>query len=231
MVLVPGPHLLNGALDLAYGRIHLGAARLLYGLLVVLAIVVGLLVGLALLGVSLPVDPAGRAVPLWMDVLAAGIAVLAYSVFYSTPLKMWPWPVAVGMVAHAARWVAISLFGMGVATGALIACAFVALILTPVSRRWHMPFAAIGFASVVSLLPGVYLFRTASGLLQLAGGSSTTLGLLAATLADAITAFMIILAMGLGLIVPKMLIDRFDRRQKLARSSETKEHADVPQHL
>jgi len=94
-----------------------------------------------------------------------------------------------------------------------------------------MPFAAIGFASVVSLLPGVYLFRTASGLLQLAGGSSTTLGLLAATLADAITAFMIILAMGLGLIVPKMLIDRFDRRQKLARSSETKEHADVPQHL
>jgi len=157
--------------------------------------------------------------------------VLAYSVFYSTPLKMWPWPVAVGMVAHAARWVAISLFGMGVATGALIACAFVALILTPVSRRWHMPFAAIGFASVVSLLPGVYLFRTASGLLQLAGGSSTTLGLLAATLADAITAFMIILAMGLGLIVPKMLIDRFDRRQELARSSETKEHADVPQHL
>ena len=231
MVLVPGPHLLNGALDLAYGRIHLGAARLLYALLVVLAVVVGLLLGLALLGVSLPVDPSGRAVPLWVDVLAAGVAVFAYSVFYSTPLKMWPWPVAVGMVAHAARWVAISLFGTGVAIGAMIACVFVALALTPVSRRWHMPFAAIGFASVVSLIPGVYLFRMASGLLQLAGGSLTTLDLLGATLADAITAFMIILAMGLGLIVPKMLIDRIDRRQDHSRSSETKEHADLPQHL
>jgi uncharacterized membrane protein YjjP (DUF1212 family) len=231
MVLVPGPHLLNGALDLAYGRIHLGAARLLYGLLVVLAIVVGLLVGLALLGVSLPVDPAGRAVPLWVDVLAAGVAVFAYSVFYSTPPKMWAWPVTVGMVAHAAHWVAISLLGTGVALGALIACAFVALILTPVSRRRHMPFAAIGFACVVSLIPGVYLFRMASGLLQLGGGASTTLDLLAATLADAITAFITILAMGLGLVIPKMLIDRIDRRQENPRSLEAKEHADLTQHL
>ena len=43
MVLVPGPHFLNGALDLINGRIHLGAARLLYALLIVVAISIGLL--------------------------------------------------------------------------------------------------------------------------------------------------------------------------------------------
>src|SRR5947208_5896946 len=62
MILVPGPHVLNGALDLIAGRVHLGAARLIFASLVILAISIGLLLGLALLGVSLPVDEAGGAV-------------------------------------------------------------------------------------------------------------------------------------------------------------------------
>jgi uncharacterized membrane protein YjjP (DUF1212 family) len=227
MVLVPGPHLLNGALDLANGRIHLGAARLLYALLVVLAISTGLLLGLTLLGVSLPVDPIGKAVPLWQDVIAAGTAVFAYSIFFSTPLSMLPWPVAIGMLAHALRWVALSVLGLGVATGALVACAVVGAILTPVSHRRHMPFAAIGFASVVSLMPGVYLFRMASGLVQICEGSPISPDLLSETVSSGMTALIIILAMSLGLIVPRMLIERVYVRRQRTRSLATKAHVDL----
>jgi uncharacterized membrane protein YjjP (DUF1212 family) len=211
MVLVPGPHILNGALDLIAGRVHLGAARSIYAGLIVLAITTGLLLGLALLGVSLPIDPEGHSVPLWMDVIAAGVAVAAYSIFFSTPLTMLPWPVVVGMLAHALRWVAITAFGLGVASGALIACVVVALILTPVARRTHMPFAAIGFASVVSMIPGVYLFRMGSGLIQIAEGTQSATDL-ADTAAGGGAAAMIIFAMCFGLIIPKLIIDYFGNR-------------------
>src|SRR5262250_555184 len=133
------------------------------------------------------------------------------------PLRMLEWPIAVGMIAHALRWWTLSLGG-GAATGAFVACLVVGLVLTPVAHRCHMPFAAIGFASVVSMMPGVFLFRMSSGLLQLTNSATTTLELLGATIADGLTAVNIILAMSFGLIVPKIIIDRLGEGETRSKS-------------
>jgi len=210
MVLVPGPHLLNGTIDLVRAHISLGASRLLYAGVIILMICTGLLVGLALGGVSLPISGPSSPVPLGYDVIAAGVAVAAYGTFFSMSWRRLPIPILIGMCAHALRWVVITAAGAGVSTGALVACLLVGTVMTPVANHLRLPFAAVAFASVVSLIPGVYLFRMAGGLVALTSlGEKASPDVLVGTIADGSTAVLIIMAMTFGLIVPKMCIDHF----------------------
>jgi uncharacterized membrane protein YjjP (DUF1212 family) len=209
MVLVPGPHILNGALDLARTRIALGIARLGYASLTVLMICTGLLLGLAIGGGSLPAGAPSTPVPFAADVLAAGLAVMAFGTFFSMPWRVLPAPVVVGMLAHAARWASISLAGAHVATGAFVACFLAGFIITPVADRLHLPFAALGFSAVVSMMPGLYLFRASGALARLVSlGDRAPPDLLQTAVTNGASAFLIILAMALGLILPRLLIER-----------------------
>jgi uncharacterized membrane protein YjjP (DUF1212 family) len=214
MVLVPGPHLLNGTMDLVHGRVPLGASRIGYASLTILMICVGLLVGLSFGGVSLPVSGPSFSIPLVADVTAAAVAVAAYGTFFAMPWRMLPLPVLIGALAHACRWAVISIGGASVETGALIACLVAGTLVTPIADRLHLPFAAVGFASVVSLIPGVYLFRMAGGLLEMIShGGNASPDLPLSIVMDGMTAFLIFLAMTFGLMAPKMLSEHFRERR------------------
>jgi hypothetical protein len=64
--------------------------------------------------------------------------------------------------------------------------------------------------------PGYYITRMAAGVVSIADGSHTTLALINVTIADGTTAIIIIIAMGVGLIGTKLLIDRFGERPRWA---------------
>jgi len=201
MILVPGPHILNGFLDLFALRISLGFARLGYAAALLLAIGLGLAIALALFGTGLPVEPAGRSVPLWLDVVAAAVAAASYPVYFAMPVRLIVWPLAVGAVAHGLRTWAINDLGWNIAVGATLACLVVGIVLAPVSHRLHIPFAAVGFAAVVSLVPGVYLFRMIDALsaLPFGGPHSTLVG----AVTDGTTAGLIVVGMAVGIALPK----------------------------
>ncbi len=208
MILVPGPHLLNGAIDLLRARITLGVARVGYASLITFVISLGLLIGLSVRSVDLPVSGPQTAVPLGYDVIAAGIAVGAYGTFFAMPWRTLPIPIAIGMLAHALRWAVITWAGASVEVGALVACLLVGVLVTPIGHRLRLPFGALAFASVVSLIPGAYLFRMTGGLMDiLVLGRGASFDLLLSTIVDGMTALLIMIAMTLGLIVPKMILE------------------------
>jgi len=208
MVLVPGPHFLNGLIDVIRARMALGCSRLAFALLVVAAISAGVLLGLWSVGATLPISPPGRSVPLPVDVLAAGFAVYAYGSFYSMHWRHLPIPIVAGMIARTLRWSAISL-GASASAAAFLACLLVGSVMTPLGNRLRLPFAALSFAAVVALIPGVFLFRMAGGLVQSAElGEKAPGSLSAVILGDGGTALLILLAMGFGLILPKLIAER-----------------------
>jgi uncharacterized membrane protein YjjP (DUF1212 family) len=209
MVLVPGPHILNGGIDLARTRIALGIARLAYAGVIVLLICAGGLFGFTAVGANLAIAGPSPPVPLVIDVIAAGCAVASFGTFFSMPWRLLAFPVAVGMIAHAARWALISVAGTNAATGALVACLLVSVIVTPVVDRLHLPFAAVAFSAVVSMMPGFFLFNAATGLVELVSiGPSAPAALLTSIATSGATAFLIIMAMTFGLILPRMLFER-----------------------
>ncbi|MGZ4530696.1 MAG: threonine/serine exporter family protein [Mycobacterium sp.] len=199
MVLVPGPHILNGALDLLDLRVTLGLARLCYGFLVLTAIGGGLILGLQAGGQTLAVTAPSSSAPFLIDVLAAGLAAASYPVYFSMPWRMIGWPVAAGMLAHAAHWIALEL-GASLALAAFVSCLLVGVVLVPISHRMRIPFAGIGFAAVVALVPGVFVFRTVAGFIDFAAHPSAQL--LSSASGDLIGATVIVAGMALGLAMP-----------------------------
>jgi uncharacterized membrane protein YjjP (DUF1212 family) len=209
MVLVPGPHILNGAIDLARTRIALGLARLAYAGIIVLLICAGGLFGFTAAGGNLAIAGPSPPVPLIIDAIAAGCAVASFGTFFSMPWRLLAFPIAVGMLAHMARWALISLAGGSVPSGALVACILVSVLTAPVVDRLHLPFAAVAFSAVVSLMPGFFLFNTATGLVELVSiGPGAPAALLTGIVANGTTAFLIIMAMAFGLILPRLLYER-----------------------
>ncbi len=106
------------------------------------------------------------------------------------------------MLAHAAHWAVISAGGSAPA-GTLVACMFASALTAPVVDRLHLPFAAVAFSAVVSLMPGFFLFNTATGLVELVSiGPGAPAALVTSIAASSATALLIITAMAFGLILP-----------------------------
>jgi len=209
LMLIPGAHILNGALDLVRARMTLGIGRLAFAMMNILAICFGLSLGVVLSGLTIPPAAAAQAVPFLYDVIAAGVAAAAFATAFAMPWRMLPITVVIGMIAHAVRWFVIAK-GLDPASATLIASFVAGLMITPTVDWLQLPFAGVGFASVVALIPGSVIIRMAGGMLLLVKmGAQAPPDLPSRVLADGVNAFLIIVGIMLGLILPTLMMGRF----------------------
>jgi uncharacterized membrane protein YjjP (DUF1212 family) len=204
LMVVPGPHLINGLLDLIDNHLPMSLARFGLAVAILLASAVGIIVGMVL---TLP-DPvtAIRAgspdeVSLLADLALAGLVTFGFAVVYNTA---WPqlWMATLGgMAGHGLRYFALEAgFRLEVATffGGLA----VGVVSAFITRFRTVPVAVVAFAGAVTMMPGLYIFRALGGGLRIAqSGKSADLGTVASTLGNGFQATLVVAGLALGLIL------------------------------
>jgi uncharacterized membrane protein YjjB (DUF3815 family) len=207
LVLVPGPHLLNGVTDMLDNHIHMALSRLGLAAGILAAGAAGVAFGAWLLPRSTivaaaPADAMRPGLPL--DVALAGMAACGFAAAYNAPWRVLWISVVCGMTGHGIRFTGLEQ-GASQAVATLCACLAIGIIAGIAADRRRLPFAAVAFAAAVPMMPGAAIYEAIAGGIRLTHRSPDP-ALAAWTLAALFTAALVIVAMTAGLLTGRWLV-------------------------
>ena len=203
LMLVPGPHLINGLLDLVDNYVPMSLSRLGLAAGILLASALGIVLGveLTLPPPNFPEQAASADhLNLVTDMALAGIVTCGFAVFYNTAWRQL-WMAAVGgMAGHGVRFLALDM-GCWLEVATFLGSLTVGVIAAWMARSSKTPVAVLAFAGAVTMIPGLSLYRALGGALQLArqGGGADPVTV-ASTLGNSSQGCVVVGALVLGLI-------------------------------
>jgi uncharacterized membrane protein YjjP (DUF1212 family) len=204
LMLVPGPHFINSLHDIVENNMTSGLARLTLAAAILISASLGIFFGGWLtLGMTTvpPWDNAAVHIPLWADVILAGIAACGFGAFYNAPWKVLWTSILCGMLGHGIRYLGLE-YGAGLAMSTLAACFVIGILASMFVERIRVPFAAVAFAGAVPMMPGVLMFRALGGAIDISlVGAKATEAMVSASFTNLITSCFVVGAMGLGLLL------------------------------
>jgi uncharacterized membrane protein YjjB (DUF3815 family) len=203
-MLVPGPHLINGLLDLIDNHVPMSLARLGLAIGILLASALGIVLGVTLtLSSSLFLEPGTGSghLNLFSDAVLAGMVTFGFAVFYNTAWRqLWRATVG-GMAGHGLRFLALEA-GLPLEAATLVGGLTVGAVAAWMARSSKTPVAVIAFAGAVTMIPGLQLYRALAGAMQLARtAGEADPSIAAGTLGNAFQAALVVGGLVLGLIL------------------------------
>lgn len=145
----------------------------------------------------------------WSAIAAVGFAVL----FHVPRHALWGCAVA-GALGHAIRTGLIQATGMPIEAATLCAATAVGFWGELLARHYHIPRLVFTVPGVIPMVPGVFAYRTMTGIFEIIGIADLTplegVETLLSTAVNAIRTGLILAAIAIGIIAPNLLF----RRQK-----------------
>ena len=224
LMVVPGPHLINGLLDLIDNYLPMSLARLGLATGILLASAAGIILGIELtFPDSISADQAASPdhLNIVSDVFLAGIVTCGFAVFYNTPWPQLWMAILGGMSGHGLRFLALEA-GWRLATATFLGGLAVGVISAWVARSRKLPVAVIAFAGAVTMIPGLSLYRALIGAVQLARlGDMADPGMVAGTLSNALQGGLVVSGLALGVILGTRVVLALAGERDIPKESRT----------
>jgi uncharacterized membrane protein YjjP (DUF1212 family) len=203
LMLVPGPHLINGVHDILENHMQTGGCRLGLATSILVATALGVALGAwVTLGPATVSTMPSEATPLTLplDAALAGMAACGFGALYNAPWRVLWVSILCGVVGHGLRYVYLDHMSVEIAT--LFACLAIGLIANVAADRLRLPFSALAFAGAVPMMPGVFIYQSIAGALRLsAAGTVVDPTLASTTLALSFKSVFVVGAIALGLLI------------------------------
>lgn len=142
------------------------------------------------------------------DMLWSAVAAVGFAVLFNVPRRALLGCAVSAALGHAARTLLMQL-GLEIELATLVGAGVIGFMSMFYAQRWQSPMPIFSISAAVTLVPGVFAFRTMIALLEVSLGDPTTAGdALVVASSNAIKTALILGAIALGIAGPALLFKR-----------------------
>jgi len=161
LFLIPGFPLIAALFDLLQHQTVAAVSRFAYGLMILLAVALGLSIVIEVGNVDIARQPPldlTYPLMLLLRAIACFVAACAFAMVFNTPLRAVLMAGLLALVANGLR-LALNDMGMMLAPAAFFAALLIGLVALGVDERFNVPRLAMTVAPIIIMIPGVYVFE------------------------------------------------------------------------
>lgn len=158
---------------------------------------------------------------LWDGVLAA-IAAVGFAAVSNPPKQSFIYVPILAAVGHMLRFVLMSYFDFEIAFATFLASMCIGFVGIPFAYRIRIPSEVFSFPALLPMIPGMYAYHSLLGIFRFmqADDPSVREAFIPLIFSNAITALMIMFALGIGVAIPIFLFYRQSFRMTRSRTAE-----------
>lgn len=142
------------------------------------------------------------------DGIWSAIAATCFGILFNVPPKLLAGCAVTAGFGHALRTLLMQM-GVDIEISTLVGSTLIGFISLYLSLRWHAPIPVFTLSAAVTMVPGVFAYRTMLAIIELSLGNADTANVaLIAASTNAVRTALILGAIALGIAAPALLFNR-----------------------